>query len=226
MYVYIHIFFLYQKQMNQICFDENDLCCEKYVSYNLVTSGKLARQCRECLRDIMKHSSKAVKEEDIMKALEADASQPSLISNNLYLGAFQSAMNTNFLTNNNIQLIINAANDQLYNLFPKLKKYKEEFYSQYDFTLLGLEDTTTQEIDFNIIKDICQQIHQYLTENKGVLIHCAQGKSRSAMVVIFYLVEKCNMTLDEATLYLKGKRSCVQLNDGFASQLKNYFNKV
>jgi protein-tyrosine phosphatase len=56
----------------------------------------------------------------------------------------------------------------------------------------------------------------------NVLVHCAMGVSRSASMVIAYLVREHQMSLAEALAYLKEKRSCIKPNRGFMKQLRLY----
>lgn len=56
--------------------------------------------------------------------------------------------------------------------------------------------------------------------NGTVLVHCNAGVSRSASVVIAYLIMMCSYSFDEAYDLVKSKRKCVRPNDGFLRQLK------
>lgn len=55
-----------------------------------------------------------------------------------------------------------------------------------------------------------------------VFIHCNAGISRSAAVVIAYLMRKKCMSYQEAFLHLKTRRSVINPNPGFVQQLKDY----
>jgi len=55
----------------------------------------------------------------------------------------------------------------------------------------------------------------------SVLVHCAAGKSRSASLVIAYLMREFKWKYEEAFNYVKSKRSIVQPNPGFVKLLKN-----
>lgn len=56
----------------------------------------------------------------------------------------------------------------------------------------------------------------------NVLVHCHFGVSRSATLVIAYLMEKYNLTLDEAFSYVRSRRRFINPNSGFMSQLREY----
>ena len=61
-----------------------------------------------------------------------------------------------------------------------------------------------------------------LKNGGNVLVHCVAGISRSASVVLAYLMWKENMSFEEALEYLKGLRPIVEPNDGFVKQLKDF----
>eukprot|EP00029_Vermamoeba_vermiformis_P001077 TRINITY_DN11246_c0_g1_i1.p1 TRINITY_DN11246_c0_g1~~TRINITY_DN11246_c0_g1_i1.p1 ORF type:complete len:172 (-),score=10.77 TRINITY_DN11246_c0_g1_i1:17-532(-) len=56
----------------------------------------------------------------------------------------------------------------------------------------------------------------------SVLVHCARGKSRSASVVIAYLMKKYNITFAEAKHRVRSARPIIDVNEGFHSQLTLY----
>ena len=56
----------------------------------------------------------------------------------------------------------------------------------------------------------------------AILVHCKMGVSRSASTVLAYLMKSHGWGLDEAFAFLKARRSIVQPNEGFWSQLQVY----
>lgn len=73
-----------------------------------------------------------------------------------------------------------------------------------------------------IFDECCHFIHSALTSGGTVLVHCNAGVSRSASVVIAYLMRHHCMTFDEAFRVVKEKRSFIRPNEGFIKQLKIY----
>lgn len=61
-----------------------------------------------------------------------------------------------------------------------------------------------------------------MAANRNVLVHCHAGVSRSATIVIAYLMAKYNMFANEAIDFLKSKRECIQPNDRFMQNLKDF----
>ncbi|KAM3957293.1 uncharacterized protein ACR2FA_008720 [Aphomia sociella] len=56
----------------------------------------------------------------------------------------------------------------------------------------------------------------------NVLVHCHFGVSRSATIVIAYLMEKYKLTFDQAYSYVRQRRRFINPNPGFVNQLKEY----
>jgi len=54
----------------------------------------------------------------------------------------------------------------------------------------------------------------------GVLVNCQQGKSRSATVVIHYLMATEHKSFEAVLRHVQAIRSCVQPNEGFQHQLR------
>ena len=54
---------------------------------------------------------------------------------------------------------------------------------------------------------------------KSVLIHCAQGKSRSAVVAVAFLAKTTNVSVAEALDTVKTGRAMAQPNPSFWQQL-------
>ncbi|KAH8301953.1 hypothetical protein KR044_001253 [Drosophila immigrans] len=55
-----------------------------------------------------------------------------------------------------------------------------------------------------------------------ILVHCNAGVSRSASVVIGYLMQRRDMRFEEAYHLVKSWRPCAQPNAGFMQQLKKF----
>jgi len=55
-----------------------------------------------------------------------------------------------------------------------------------------------------------------------VLVHCAEGISRSVSVVAAFLIAQCGWTPSQAVQYIKSKRRAADPNFGFIQQLGEY----
>ncbi len=56
----------------------------------------------------------------------------------------------------------------------------------------------------------------------NVLIHCQAGKSRSAAILIAYIMHKDKISYEESYNTVKKYRPIIELNSGFVKQLKNF----
>lgn len=56
----------------------------------------------------------------------------------------------------------------------------------------------------------------------NVLVHCHFGVSRSATLVIAYIMEKYRLTFEQAFTYVRARRRFINPNPGFVSQLRDY----
>ncbi len=90
----------------------------------------------------------------------------------------------------------------------------------------------------NIDDAPCEDIYQYFDETfefieqsqrtggYSCLVHCAAGVSRSATIVLAYMMRKLNIPLDTAIEELRKDRSCIEPNPGFLVQLRAYQSQL
>jgi hypothetical protein len=77
----------------------------------------------------------------------------------------------------------------------------------------------------NYIKEAMDFIDNACNNKNGnILIHCYMGSSRSASIVLAYLIYKYNYSLSDALLFLKDKRNIVNINVNFIDDIKTYFS--
>ena len=60
----------------------------------------------------------------------------------------------------------------------------------------------------------------------SLIMCCLKGISRSAAIVIAYLMWKKDMDYDEALATLKSKRRCVKPNPGFERTLRDWAKEI
>jgi dual specificity phosphatase 10 len=60
------------------------------------------------------------------------------------------------------------------------------------------------------------------SQNGKVLVHCVAGVSRSASVVIAYLMNHQKMTLSDAFSFVQERRNKIFPNESFRKQLRQY----
>ncbi|KAJ7490829.1 protein-tyrosine phosphatase-like protein [Mycena latifolia] len=69
---------------------------------------------------------------------------------------------------------------------------------------------------------LCNWIKTALARNQPVLVHCHAGMSRSASVVIAYLIREQGMSYDEAAQFVWARRKCIAPNPGFVEALRQW----
>ena len=133
------------------------------------------------------------------------------IIDNIYLGDFRTADNIDILKEHNITHIINCAFN-LPNKYPEQITYKR----------LELRDETDQPIIEKL-----EEAYQFIKENKdkNIFVHCVFGKSRSASVVIFYIMKEKKLNFNEAKNFVKNIRQIVEPNSGFENELNRYYEE-
>jgi protein-tyrosine phosphatase len=133
------------------------------------------------------------------------------IIDNIFLGDFRTADNINLLREYNITHVINCAFN-LPNKFPDQITYKR----------LELRD----EPDQPIIERL-EEAYQFIKENKdkNIFVHCVFGKSRSASVIIFYIMKEKKLSFNEAKDFVKNIRKIVDPNSGFENELNRYYEE-
>jgi len=95
-------------------------------------------------------------------------------------------------------------------------KYPNDF----EHKLIIIEDFG----DENIAKHFepCIEFIDQCRSKGNVLVHCASGVSRSATIVIAYLMKKNKWKYQEALEYVRKRRNIIEPNEGFVKQLKSW----
>ncbi|CEP12105.1 hypothetical protein [Parasitella parasitica] len=70
--------------------------------------------------------------------------------------------------------------------------------------------------------DTSRFIHNVITQQGKVVVCCNGGMSRSPTFAIAYIMERYNIDASQAYHFVQAKRLCINPNDGFKSQLKEY----
>ena len=128
----------------------------------------------------------------------------------LYLGTEWNASNYDSLMSNRITHILNVSSE-VDNFFPDIFKYL-------NVRVLDIEETDLLK-EFDRTNKFIQEAKEQET---SCLVHCKMGVSRSASIVLAYLMKELSWSYDQAFQYTKQKRSCINPNDSFKQQLATY----
>jgi len=140
----------------------------------------------------------------------------SLILKNLFLGSASDANDFLFIKQNNIKLIVNVTKDIA-------TDYSALGFEDIKVIRIPIDDIDTESLNTNnLLMSTLRTIKKYIDENKGVLVHCRAGVSRSASIVIAYLMKYHNLSFSQAQNYLRSKRPIINPNAGFITQLLNF----
>lgn len=85
----------------------------------------------------------------------------------------------------------------------------------------SIEDNKNSNISV-LFDETFNFIDNAIKNNENVFVFCALGVSRSATIVIAYLMRKNSLKFEEAFKVVKNKRSIIDPNSGFIEQLKRY----
>ncbi len=135
-------------------------------------------------------------------------SEPSHIIDNIYLGSAFNVSSLETLQKYEIKKILNVTRE-IPCLYP----------DQFTYKTISVKDTRDSFLD-NYLEDSYQYLTQDLTA--PTLVHCYMGSSRSATIVIFYLMKRYLMTFSDALQFVRDKRKCVNLNTNFAEELQKF----
>mmetsp|Transcript_68660 Transcript_68660/g.119264 ORF Transcript_68660/g.119264 Transcript_68660/m.119264 type:complete len:212 (-) Transcript_68660:71-706(-) len=197
--------------------------CEQFRANPFAKSGAIARKCIDCGYDIQEHAASAVTEKAVLKVLESVESVPSLITGGpdggLFQGGWQAAINEKYLRESNVGLVINTAGG-LEAMFPKFRP--AALYERLGIVAMQFdwEDSASTTFSADDIEKATEAIKSMLESGKSVLVHCAQGRSRSGSVVVSYVSRSEGLSVDDALLRVQEKRVMCQPNEHFMSLLR------
>jgi len=133
--------------------------------------------------------------------------KPSNINGMVYLGDIESATHWPTLSSLQIKRILTV------DIRP-LDKYEKDI----DYLFIKANDFPNEDL-LSYFEECYQFISDGLEKGHKVLVHCMAGVSRSATIVISYLMIKNSITFEQAFDLVKKKRSFIKPNPGFTRQL-------
>ena len=147
----------------------------------------------------------------ILYFIIGEESEPmNYIIDNIFLGDRYAAADIENLKKNNITTVVNCAKEVASN------------YTDIRLIELSFEDYEGETI-FPKFEVAYKFIKKHPENN--ILVHCSAGMSRSASVVIYYLMKEYKWDFKTCLNYTKEKRPVISLNPGYEQQLIEYYEK-
>lgn len=134
----------------------------------------------------------------------------SEIMDGLFLGSIESIFNLDGLNYRSIKHVISALSDNPFNC---------EF--QFNHYFIPMDDTEEQNLLF-ILNRTYDLIFNCLNKNENILVHCQSGISRSAAIVIGFLMRQYSYCYFDAYHLVLAKRPIIKPNVNFQKQLAIY----
>lgn len=142
--------------------------------------------------------------------IEVKGNCPSQILPYLFLGGFDAAR-PNVLEEHNITAVVN------------LCAGKTETIEKDGRTFMKINAADDPEFDMSKhFESTYDFINENISKKQNVLVHCMAGVSRSATIVIVYLVRKYGLTVAQADQFISHRRPFINPNSGFLSQLDTF----
>lgn len=128
--------------------------------------------------------------------------EDGMVLGSVWISGFQFARDCTKLRQNAIGAILSAID--LHFEYPGMEMQR---------LVLNIEDECTQDIEayYDSVFDFIEKARQ----NTNVLVHCAGGISRSAALLISYMMRKFAISYDAALSRIQKYRKIAQPNQGF-----------
>ena len=132
------------------------------------------------------------------------------VTKGVYIGSVGAAKNVEALRELGVTHVLTACGGM-----PREGFYPDDF----EYATCAVDDKPDAAIDEHF--DRCFDfIRDALARDGKVLVHCFQGKSRSATICAMYMMRALGMDLDEAMTAIREVRPCAQPNSGFIRALR------
>ena len=137
-----------------------------------------------------------------------ETAAPSLVAPRLYLGGALAANAKHTLKELGVTHILNCTDD-LADAHP----------GEFTYGRVSAKDVTEEDLSAHFTSASQFISGAMLAPNAVVLVHCFEGKSRSATIVAQHLMETTKTSLKEVLAGLKSAHPCTKPNDGFMQLL-------
>lgn len=139
------------------------------------------------------------------------------ILDNLYLGGVEATSDPQQLTSQGVRAICVCCRE--------FEIPSKKFVPGIEYYRVDVEDQSREPLE-EFFEEATDFIYQWTSQNMPVLVHCRAGVSRSASVVLAYMIRYANYTLHDAFIYLRAARPVVTPNLGFMDKLVAYEEEI
>ncbi|CAD6184135.1 unnamed protein product [Caenorhabditis auriculariae] len=139
--------------------------------------------------------------------------QMSEINEHLYLSG-AGVLKPDKMKQRRISFVVNATTEE-----------PNAYLQGVDYLKIRIEDHPYARIQ-DYFDTVADKIKSVKEKGGRTLVHCMAGVSRSASLVMIYLVKYEHMTLRQAYLYVKAARPVVRPNIGFWKQMVDYEKRL
>lgn len=105
------------------------------------------------------------------------------------------------------------------------KNINPSYPKKYKYSIIKIDDKENENIE-KYFFSAHEIINKCVSNNLNILVHCSCGISRSASIVISYLMIENKIRFKESYDIVKKSRKCIEPNSGFISQLIKLENKL
>ena len=209
----------------KIGYDKSSDCIGYYTSFSKNDKSDVNQNLEDTLRDYSdvinveeytdeNKNKRVFKKNGIYEEYSWFFGKPSHIIDNIYLGSAFNAASYYDLKENNIKVILNVT-----------KEISEYYPDNFAYFHYDIYDNNVESIG-DYLEKAYHDIKKYQSEYDGnILIHCYMGASRSATILLYYLMKEMKredglpITHKEALEYLKSKRPVVNPTHRFTKDL-------
>ncbi|CAC9442928.1 dual specificity phosphatase-like protein [Leishmania infantum JPCM5] len=187
--------------------------------------GSRMSKCKRCLQNLngpafdLKAVQEAqhtfLEEESVCNA--AQVYPMSDITSLLAVGSWKDASNPELLKAHNIRYVLNVAKELIPTEEAKMIAQNNDIVSEW----IPMSDSHTQDVSEHLIKAF-RFIERARSEHSRVLVHCRRGISRSAAIIVAYLMASEHRSYEDALKFVTERRSCVSLNLAFQERLSEF----
>ena len=151
----------------------------------------------------------------------------SQITENIYISGYLIGQNISYLKDNNFTHVINCCLGSSLQDNTQDEEIKQ-LYERNNIRYLSLllRDDPDADIFYHFFQIINFLESSTNNDNKKILFHCIEGKSRAPAMVAGYLMWKNKNKFNDVIEMIKAKRNCVDINLGFNIQLHKWENHL